>query len=100
MSTDIKYVVVATKKDTGERGFVRIEEGGYPYFTPDFNPALLVYNAKYAVENANLVTKHFKDEFEKVQVVEITMNYEFTDIGLNIFTETNMNLKYDDMNNY
>ena len=88
MSTDIKYVVVATKKDTGERGFVRIEEGGYPYFTPDFNPALLVYNAKYAVENANLVTKHFKDEFEKVQVVEITMNYEFTDIGLNIFTAT------------
>jgi hypothetical protein len=88
MSKDIKYVVVATKKDTGERGFVRIEEGGYPYLTPDFNPALLVYSIKYAVENANLVAEHFKDEFEKVNVVEITMNYEFTDIGLNIFTTT------------
>lgn len=88
MSKDVRYVVIATKKDTGERGFIRIEEGGYPYFTPDFNPALLVHNARYAVENANLVTKHFKDEFEKVRVVEITMNYEFTDIGLNIFTTT------------
>ena len=88
MSKDIKYVVVATKKDTGERGFIRIEEGGYPYLTPDFNPVLLVYNIKYAVENANLVAEHFKDEFEKVNVVEITMNYEFTDIGLNIFTTT------------
>ena len=88
MFTDIKYVIIATKKDTGERGFIRIEEGGYPYLTPDFNPALLVHSIKYAVEDANLVTKHFKDEFEKVKVVEITINYEFTDIGLNIFTTT------------
>lgn len=88
MPKDIKYVVIATKNDTGERGFIRIEEGGYPYFTQDFNPALLAYSIKYAVENANLVTEHFKDEFEKVNVVEITMNYEFTDIGLNIFTTT------------
>ena len=88
MSKDMKYVVIATKKDTGERGFIRIEEGGYPYFTPDFNPALLVHSMKYAVEDVNLVTKHFKNVFEKVKVVEITMNYEFTDIGLNIFTTT------------
>lgn len=89
MSTDIKYVVIATKKDTGEKGFIRIEEGGYPYFTPDFNPAFLVYNAKYAVEDANLVTKHFKDEFENIAVVEITVNYEFSDNGLQMITTTN-----------
>ena len=88
MFTDIKYVVIATKKDTGERGFIRIEEGGYPYFTTNFNPALLVYSMRYAVEDVNLVTEHFKNVFEKVKVAEITMNYEFTDIGLNIFTTT------------
>ena len=89
MSTDIKYVVIATKKDTGEKGFIRIEEGGYPYFTLDFNPTLLVHNAKYAVEDANLVTKHFKDEFENTAVVEITVNYEFDDNGLQMITTTN-----------
>lgn len=89
MSKDMKYVVIATKKDTGERGFIRIEEGGYPYFTPDFNPTLLLYNAKYAVENANLMTKHFKDEFENITVVEITINYEFSDNGLQMITTTN-----------
>lgn len=88
MSADIKYVVIATKKDTGERGFIRIEEGGYPYFTTDFNPALLLYNAKYAVGDANLVTKHFKDEFENIAVVEITVNYEFGDNGLQMITTT------------
>ena len=88
MSKDMKYVVIATKKDTGERGFIRIEEGGYPYFTTNFNPSLLVYSMRYAVEDANLVTKHFENVFEKVKVVEVTMNYEFTDIGLNIFTTT------------
>lgn len=90
MSTDIKYVVIATKKDTGEKGFIRIEEGGYPYFTPDFNPALLVHNAIYAVENANLVTKHFKDEFENIAVVEIAVNYEFGDNGLQMITTTKL----------
>lgn len=88
MSTDIKYVVIATKKDTKDRGFIRIEEGGYPYFTQDFSPALLLYNIKYALEDANLVAKHFENVFERVRVVEITINYEFTDIGLNIFTTT------------
>lgn len=43
---------------------------------------------RYAVEDVNLVTEHFKNVFEKVKVVEITINYEFTDIGLNIFTTT------------
>ena len=90
MSKDMKYVVIATKKDTGERGFIRIEEGGYPYFTPDFNPTLLLYNAKYAVENANLMTKHFKDEFENITVVEITVNYEFGDNGLQMITTTKL----------
>lgn len=88
MSTDIKYVVIATKKDTGDRGFICIEEGGYPYFTTNFNPALLVHSVKYAVENANLVTKHFKDEFENITVVEITVNYEFGDNGLQMITTT------------
>ena len=90
MPKDIKYVVIATKKDTGERGFIRIEEGGYPYFTPDFNPALLVYNVKYAAENANLVTKHFKDEFENIAAVEIVVNYEFNDNGLRMITTTKL----------
>ena len=90
MFTDIKYVVIATKKDTGEKGFIRIEEGGYPYFTPDFNPTLLVHNVKYAVENANLVTKHFKDEFENIAVVEIAVNYEFGDNGLQMITTTKL----------
>lgn len=88
MFTDIKYAVIATKKDTGERGFIRIEEGGYPYFTTNFTPALLVHSMRYAVEDANLVTEHFENVFEKVKVVEITMNYEFTDICLNIATAT------------